>query len=204
SSLQKRLRAGMHDQGASEADISNALVTFDASLKQISTTDVALGVIDKNVLSRALATAETRFAKQPAIRAQLRKSIGETYTALGLIDPAEKTLISTVALCDSLYGKNSKPAMDARASLAYLYAVSSNSEKAVPVLRDVNAYRTRTFGATDSLTMAGMNDLGVVYTDIGKYKEADSIYTTILPVVTRKFGADNPVTPTGMGKYSWM
>src|SRR5262249_22177097 len=118
TSLNDRLRSGLHDQGVSDTDIAKAVASFDASVKQISTTDVALGLIDKSVLSRALTTAETRFAKQPAIRAQLRKSIGETYTALGMLDPAEKALISTVALCDSLYGKNSKQAVDARGSLA--------------------------------------------------------------------------------------
>jgi non-specific serine/threonine protein kinase/serine/threonine-protein kinase len=204
SSLQERLQSGLHDQGVSQAEITKTLATFDASIQQISTTDVALGLIDKNVLSRALTTAETRFAKQPAIRAQLRKSIGETYTALGLIDRAEATLISTVALCDSLYGKNSKPAMDARGSLAYMYAVSSSAEKAVPVLLDVNAYRARTLGPTDSLTMSGMNDLGVLYTDIGNYQAADSIYSTIFPIVTRKFGAANRATLTVMANYAWL
>ena len=204
TSLDERLRSGLHDQGVSDAEIAKALATFDASVKQISTTDVALGLIDKNVLSRALTTAETRFAKEPAIRAQLRRSIGETYMALGMYDRAEATLVSTVALCDSVYGKDSKPAVDARASLGVLYTMGSNAEKAVPLLREVNAYHARMFGATDSLTMAGMNDLGVVYTDIGKYKEADSIYTTILPLATRKFGADNRVTLTVMANYAWL
>ena len=203
-SLDERLRSGLHDQGVPEAEIERTLATFDASLKDISTTDVALGLIDKNVLSRALAASETRFPKQPAIRAQLRKSIGETYLGLGIYDRAESTLISTVALCDSTYGKDSKPAVDARASLGLLYAISSDAEKAVPLLRDVNAYRARTFGATDSLTMAGMNDLGVVYTDIGKYKEADSIYATIFPIVKRKFGPDDRVTLTVMANYAWL
>jgi non-specific serine/threonine protein kinase/serine/threonine-protein kinase len=204
SSLDERLRGALHDGGAPGAEISKTLATFDASLKQINTTDVALGVIDKNVLTHALTTSETRFARRPAIRAQLRQSIGETYLSLGMMDRAEATLISTVALCDSLYGKDSKAANDARSSLSMVYIMSSDAEKAEPLLRSILAYNTQALGPEDSLTMAAVNDLGVIYTDIGKFREADSLFTKILPVVRRKFGENDRVTLTAMGNYAWL
>ncbi len=204
ASLDERLRTALHDGGASEAEITRALASFDEGLKQINTTDVALGVIDRNVLTHALTTAETRFAKRPAIRAQLRQSIGETYFSLGMMDRAEATLISTAALCDSLYGSDSKASNDARQSLVMVYVMSSNAEKAEPLLRRILAHNTKALGPEDSLTLAAVNDLGVIYTDIGKFHEADSLFTEILPVVRRRFGDNDRVTLTAMGNYAWL
>lgn len=204
SSLQERLRGALHDGGASEAEISKALASFDAGLKNINTTDVALGVIDRNVLSRALNTAETRFPRHPEIRVRMRQTIGETYFSLGMMDRAEATLIATVALCDSIYGKDSKAANDARQSLSMVYIMSSDAEKAEPLLRSILAYNTKALGPEDSLTMAAVNDLGVIYTDIGKFKEADSLFTEILPVARRKFGENDRVTLTAMANYAWL
>ena len=203
-SLQERLQSAMHDRGASEAEVSRTLANFDASLKEISTTDVALGVIDRNVLARALTAAETRFAKQPAIRVQMRQSIGDTYLALGMLDRAETTLVSTVALCDSAYGRSSRASNDARASLALLYVLATQPDKAEPLLREVIDYRTHALGAEDSLTMAAENDLGMVYTDIGKFKEADSLFTRVIPPSRRRFGMNDRVTLAAEANYAWL
>ena len=66
------------------------------------------------------------------------------------------------------------------------------------------AYNTNALGPEDSLTLAAVNDLGVIYTDIGKFREADSLFTKILPVVRRKYGENDRVTLTAMGNYAWL
>ncbi len=204
ASLQDRLRAALHERGESEPAITQALASFDAGLRDINTTDVALRVIDDNVLARALHTSETRFANQPAIRAQLRQSIGETYLGLGMLERAESTMTSTVALCDSLYGPKSQAASAARASLALVYTIQGRADAAEPLYKDIIAYRTQALGAQDSLTMQVMNELGIVYIDAGRYAEAETLYTTILPVMRRKYGDLDRGTLSAKANFAWL
>lgn len=205
SSLRQRLQASLQGQGQTDAAIAKALAAFDGGLDQINTTDVALHVIDHNVLGRALATAETRFADKPVIRAQLKQSIGETYFSLGMFERAETTLVAAVALFDSLDGAKSKPATDARASLALVYTMQGRNDQAEPLYRDVIEYRTRAFGADDSLTMQAKNDLGVLLTEIpDRRAQAESLFTSVLKVQKARKGVENAGTLAVMANYSWL
>jgi tetratricopeptide (TPR) repeat protein len=192
ASLRERLRSALHDQGESDAAIAKALASFDAGLNQISTTDVALAVIDHNVLRRALETSEKRFDDRPMIRAQLRQSIGETYFSLGMFDRAEPTLVAAIALFDSLLGENSKPAIDARHSLALVYMMQGRADVAAPLFHKVIDYSVRTYGDQDTLTLAARNDLALLYMDTeGKSAEAESLLTSTIKVMQARYGDDN-------------
>lgn len=192
ASLREKLRSSLREKGESDAAIARALASFDTGLEKISTTDVALAMIDHNVLKRALDTSAKRFDNRPLIRAQLRQSIGETYYSLGLLDRAEPTLVSAIALYDSLLGENSKAATDARHSLALVYTWEGRADEAEPLFHRVIAYSVRTYGDEDTLTLAARNDLAVLYMDTeGRQAAAESLLTSAIKVMQARYGDDN-------------
>lgn len=204
ASLRERLEGALREQGETEHAIARAIASFNAGLERINATDVALGVVDQSVLRRALDTADERFGGSPMIRAQLKQSIGETYFTLGLLDRAEPTLLSAIALYDSLLGKNSKASMDAKVPLALVYTFQGRADVAEPLYHEIIAYRTHALGAEDSLTMLVKNDLGILYMDAGRSAEAESLFTSTLAVLRERYGEEDKATLTTMVNYAWL
>jgi hypothetical protein len=72
--------------------VASALASLEALVRGVNTTDLALGMVEEDILGRAVETLEEKFGDQPLIDARLRGTIGETYRRLGRYERAEPQL----------------------------------------------------------------------------------------------------------------
>jgi hypothetical protein len=82
--LRDGIREALETRKASPEDIGKALASFDVSLTDVNTTNLALKVVDEHVLSRAVETLHKQFADQPVVRAALEQTVADTYRQIGL------------------------------------------------------------------------------------------------------------------------
>ncbi len=62
----------------------DALPAFESAVATINYSDLARGLIQDNILSRADATLTDRYADRPSLEASLRMSLGEVYAQLNM------------------------------------------------------------------------------------------------------------------------
>ena len=60
----------------------------ELALSRVNATDVAAGMIDRNILERARAAVDSNFDRRPAVGAQLLIALGEVYSSIGLVEEA--------------------------------------------------------------------------------------------------------------------
>jgi non-specific serine/threonine protein kinase/serine/threonine-protein kinase len=198
--LEQALREGHGDSGA----VRRALEGFDAQLRHINATDVALGVVDEDVLKRALAAAEARFAGQPLLQARLKQSIGETYHALGLANQAETALVSARQLYEQSVGAEAGATLDVMNALANVYTTIGRYDEAEPLYRAVVEARSAALGADARSTLKAKNDLALMCVDAGKRQEAEALYRSVLEAQRRILGGEAPETLTTLSNYAWL
>jgi serine/threonine protein kinase/tetratricopeptide (TPR) repeat protein len=198
--LRSRLEKARGERGGTR----RALTEFDADLADINATDAALRVIDEDVLKRALAAAETRFAAQPTLQARLKLSIGSTYLSLGLLDQAETALVAAQGLYERSLGPEAMPTLDAANELANVYTSKGRFDKGEPLLRAVLAARRRSLGENDLRTLQAMNDLALMCADAGKNDEAERLYRLSLEKQRRLYGEETKETLATMSNYAWL
>jgi eukaryotic-like serine/threonine-protein kinase len=201
--LGARLAATRRGNHATAGEVAAALGAFRSYMKDINTTDAALQVIDKNILERAIATAQTKFAAQPLICAQLLGSIGNTYFKIGMYDKAEPQLLRSRALYDSLQGADALPVLQTNRLLAGLYNAQSRIPEAESLFVATLARLRRTRKVDDMEVLSTMNDLALLYGDTGRLGAAESLYAIALPILRKSVGDDDRVTLMVMGNYAW-
>ena len=76
-------------RGASSEQVDAALLSLDETLDGVNSTDVALRLLDEQVLARTGESIELLFGDEPRIAENLERTLGETYRKLGLHEPAE-------------------------------------------------------------------------------------------------------------------
>jgi non-specific serine/threonine protein kinase/serine/threonine-protein kinase len=130
--LESRLQAARREKGAPEREIEGDRAAFRSYMNDINTTDAALHVIDENILTHAIETAQSSFADQPLVRAQLLRSIGDTYFKLGLYEGGEVPLQASRALYDSLLGPADPATLDVVHRLGTLYMSQGRAQRLVP------------------------------------------------------------------------
>jgi tetratricopeptide (TPR) repeat protein/tRNA A-37 threonylcarbamoyl transferase component Bud32 len=199
-----RLEKSRREGGGAARERQRALAEFDADLRDINATDAALRVIDEDVLKRALAAAETRFAAQPTVEARLKHSIGSTYVALGLMAQAETALVAARGLYERSLGGEALPTVDVVHDLANLYTAMGRLEEGEPLLRVVLAARTRSLGEDDVRTLKTMGDLALACADAEKTEEAERLYRTALEKQRRLYGEETRETLSTMTNYAWL
>jgi eukaryotic-like serine/threonine-protein kinase len=201
--LENRLGAAQEERGTSPDERAAALTAFHNSMNAINTTDAALQVIDTNILEHALTTAQTRFADQPLVRAQLLRSIGGTYLKIGLYDKAEPPLAAARATYDSVLGNDALPTLAAAHHLAMLYAAQGRTEEAEPLLVNALEKQQEALGLRNEEVLGTMNGLAMLYADMDRLAVAESLYALALPEHIALRGEDDPNTLDIMSNFAW-
>ena len=87
--LHERVADVRRGRGASSEQVDAALLSLDEILDGVNSTDVALRLVDEQVLARAGGSIDLLFGDEPRIAENLERTLGETYRKLGLHEPAE-------------------------------------------------------------------------------------------------------------------
>ncbi len=196
--LLERAGEARRRRGDPEADVAPAVSRLRDELQDVNATDLASGLLDREILAPSDSTIGERFSGQPAIESRLRGTLAGTYFNLGIFDPVESQYRRAIALRDSVFGEDDSLAVQYRSALALLYYRKGRFTEAEPLDRRVLRDWTRLFGPDDAHALAATNILALCLTDLGRGAEAESLYLAALPRARRFLGDDDPVTVTSV------
>jgi serine/threonine protein kinase/Tfp pilus assembly protein PilF len=152
----------------------------------------------RTALDRAAAQIEGKFAGRPAVEAAIRRTIGNTYSDLGLLGEAQKQLARAYELSRKAGGDETPEALGALNDLAVVYWAQGKYDAAEPLWHKLLDTQRRVLGVQDADTLSTMNNVGMVDDTLGKYAEAESLYTQALAIQRRKLGNEHSDTLTSI------
>jgi serine/threonine protein kinase/tetratricopeptide (TPR) repeat protein len=196
--LSERVRQAQRAAGRGEAQVASTLGSLDTLVNGVNATDLALGVLDEDILARAVSTVDEKFRDQPLIDARLRGTIGNTYRSLGRFDRAEALLKAALETRRRVLGDEHPDTLESMNGLAGLYFNQGRYAEAEPLFRSAYEMRRRVLGEEHRDTLKSMNNLAGLHTVLGRYAEAERLYKACVEIRMRSPGEKHPDTLVSM------
>jgi non-specific serine/threonine protein kinase/serine/threonine-protein kinase len=190
----QRVAEVFRERGESEKQIEARLASLDESLGSVNATDVALRLIDEEILDRAGRTIDDQFAEQPLVAATLRYEIGDTYWELGLYERAQPYQKSALTARRELLGHDHPDTLTSIHNLGLLLQDQGKLEEAESHLREALEGQRRVLGDDHPHTLVSISDMGRLLQDQGNLAEAESYLREALEGQRRVLGNDHPHT----------
>lgn len=185
---------------ATELAIKDSILEFlnDDLLAAVAPDRAGRAVSMREVLDRAAATVEKRFADRPDVEAAIRQTIGHTYRSLGALPEAERHLLRAVELFTEQRGPEHRMTLDARQDLGGLYRLQNRLPEAEALAREIVPLLARTLGAEHDDSLDAKNLLGLVLAQSARHEEAELILRDLVETRLRVSGEDDRKTLTAM------
>lgn len=188
---QARRVAAERDRATAQAERAEAInafmqETFAAADPWQTGRDISV----RETLAEAVRRIDTTFQAQPLLAADVRRTIGMTYLALGQLDEGEPLLLAALETRLQHLGKEHLDVADSLASLAQLYMQRTRRDKAEEYARQALAMRQQLLGETHELVGDSYFQLAEVLYDAGKYAEAASAAESSLAIRERSLERD--------------
>jgi eukaryotic-like serine/threonine-protein kinase len=148
----------------------------------------------RTALDMAAAKISGKFARQPAIEASLRETIGRTYSDLGLFPEARKQLELALDLYRRTTGEKDPAALKTLGELGHVLWLQGNYADAEKLFTHALELDLKVFEREHPETVDSMHNLGIVYFMQGKYEKAEQQYKSAAELRTRILGPDHPDT----------
>lgn len=195
--ITERVATSLDSTGVAAAEPE--LRRFGETLGRTNPTDVALRLLDDQVLKRALSTIDADFAEQPLVRAELLETVGSTYRELGMFPAALPLLQESVDTRRRLLGEGHPRTIRALSSLAWLQTDMGLYEEAVAAYRSVLEGWQRLHGEDHSEVVLARLAVGFALNETGRYEEALPYMRAGVDGARRVLGPEDPQTLKGIG-----
>ena len=158
----------------------------------------------RTLLDRASEKITGKFNRQPRVEAAIRRTIGETYFALGLYPLAETHLEQSLAVARRELGDQHPDTLNATVSLETCTAIEASLRRPSLVNRtrskDSDVSRVRNIPTRYGLCA----DLGTVLFNLGKFSQAESLLVTTLKLSRKVLGEDHSNTLSTMNTLAFL
>jgi tetratricopeptide (TPR) repeat protein len=193
-------------QAKDEAAAAEAVANF-LQKDLLAQADPALNARNKRVsveelLGRAAARIEGKFAQQPLVEAKIRQTIGNAYISLSHDSAARPHLERAWALCSSALGEEHPYALSVLSDRARLYVNQGQSQAAEPLLAKVLEVRTRVLGKENPDTLDAMLGLARAQQDQGKSIEVERLLRETWDISRRVLGEEHELTLDAMNNLA--
>jgi len=171
-----------------EARKTEIIATF--AQEMLSSVDPGVaGGLDKTLMKMILDNAAGRIERdlhdEPEIEAQIRKTIGVTYQALGEYVRALPHLEKALAIRKRLLGDDHEDTLASMYDMGSLLTVMNSYELAEPYLRDAVDGRRRVLGKEHPLTVVAAGDLSWVRQQMGAHTDVDCLLWESLQLIVK-------------------
>lgn len=123
-------------------DAPQASAALERALAQVSTADIARGMIDRNILANAEAAITRDFSAEPGLAADLRESIAHVRKALGLYDAAAQGFRQVADYREQAQGADALATLEARENQATALLLAAKPDAALALVQ-ANLARVR-------------------------------------------------------------
>jgi hypothetical protein len=156
----------------------------------------------RTALDRAAARMGGKFAGHPEVEAAIRKTIGETYSDLGLYSEARAQLERAVDLYRRSLGPKDPKTLKTISELGRTAFDEGKYADAEALLAQALGMQRRIAGSEHPDTLYSMNNLAEVYRVQGRYGQAETLHSETLEIRRRVFGPEHPSTLASMGNLA--
>ncbi len=208
TSLSERTLEKLIQSGASQEHIDSVLASFE----DLNATDIALNIVDKEILAGAVATIDNDFADQPLLEAALRQAIGNTYREIGLFPQSLPQLERALTIRRQLLGNEQSDTLDSMIDMGILLMSMGKYTEALPHCREALDTSRRVLGNDHPSTLNAMSSMSLLLVEMGQNAEALSYCHATLDTRRRVLGSQHPKTLSAisemgtllirMGKYA--
>ncbi len=197
-----RAEADLHRDLAQAETITSATVSaFLQEMLSVVDPNEALGraVTVRFVLDEAARKIEEgALSGQPTVEASLRMTLGRTYLALGLYDPAEKQLRAAQSICTEVHGVESPVTLRANGTLAVLLRVRGELAESEALLRRTVDIQDQVLGPDDEDTLVTRTELALALQGPGRFEDAEKILRRVYEARRRVNGEESEKTLEAM------
>jgi serine/threonine protein kinase/tetratricopeptide (TPR) repeat protein len=194
----ENIREAMESRGGDPQQIEAALAAFDKLVIETNATDLALSVVNENVLARAVERIRLDFAANPILRAALEEAVASTYIDIGLYESALPLREASLRTRRDILGDEHRDTLQSMNNLGLLLQMLSRYEEALSRCREALEGRRRVFGGDDPDTLQSINNMGILLKALGKYQGAFPYQREALDGFRRVLGDDDPNTLTSL------
>jgi serine/threonine-protein kinase len=142
------------------------------------------------VLDRASSRIGTDLAGQPEVEAGVRRTVGETYSGLGLYEKAEPQLRRSIELLRRARGEASDDVADALLALSTVLVSRGDPKQAEPPAREALAIREKLRGRDDPSVGRALTALGGVLQAAGDLDAAEAVERRAIDILRKSPGAE--------------
>jgi len=192
--LRGRVRESLEADGTSAEVAESTLAAFDRTLRRANATDVALELVDEQVLNRAVEALEREFSDQPLIRAALQQTVSETYRKIGRYPPAIPLQEAALDTRRRVLGDDHLETLHSINSMGDLLYSMGKSDEALAYYREALEGSRRVLGDDHPETLHSINNMGDLLHTMGKLDEALAYCREALEGQRRVLGDDHPET----------
>ena len=192
--LRSRVRDALTAEGVLPEESGSTLASFDEALLRTNATDVALKLVDEQVLDRAVRVIESDFADQPVVRAALQQAVANTYRDIGSYPSALPLQEAALRTRRTEFGDNHSDTLSSINSTGNLLERMGKFEEALPYYREALEGRRRTLGSNHPETLTSLNNMGNLFESMGKFEEAHVYFDEALEGRRRVLGNMHPDT----------
>jgi tetratricopeptide (TPR) repeat protein len=143
-----------------------------------------------SVLDRAAERLD-ELDEQPEQRAALRLTLGQTYTGLGLLAPAERLVRAALEERERLFGARSPEAARAREALAGVLLERGDLAAAEALYREALSALEQAGEGDSPQALSARADLATTLQNLGRLDEAEAAHRDVLERQRRLVGPDS-------------
>ena len=141
------------------------------------------------VLDAASKTLEGKFKEKPLIEASIREKLGWTYRDIGEPEKAEQHFLSAIEIYQQHQGEEHPDTLWTTDGIGWVYLDQGRYHDMERLWTKNLKIRQRVSGV--ELQVGTMNGLASTYSQLGKYKEAESLFDDAIQTVRRELGEEN-------------
>jgi serine/threonine protein kinase/Tfp pilus assembly protein PilF len=189
-----RVEKTFRERGETEEKIEARLAALDENLGSVNSTNVALRLLDEEILDRAGRTIDEQLEDQPLVAATLRQEIGNTYRELGLHEGARPYVESALATRRQMLGDNHPDTLISLNEMGDLFFDQAKYQEAESNYAEALEGRRHVLGDDHPDTLTSINNFGGVLIVQDQLAEAEPYVREALEGRRRVLGDDHPDT----------
>ena len=166
------IQSKLTSQGVDQEQIEAAVASFDELTSKVNATDIALRIVDEEILAGAVETIEEEFGDKPLLEAALRYSIGKTYLELGMYPKSLAQLQKALDIRDRELGGDHPDTLTSKERIGEIIFYLGKYAEAEPYIRDALKARRRVLGDDHPDTLSSIIRMCYFLEWQGKYLEA--------------------------------
>jgi len=155
-------------------------------------------------LDSAVKKMDAELAHQPAQRAMLQSTIGNTYRSLGLYAPAIPLLEKARDYFVSANGLQHTNSINTMNDLGLLYFEAGRQDEGLKLIEESLALNRKVRGSDDTNSIGSLNNLALFSARAGRFSDATEIWEDVLAKYQKVTGPESEETIMTMGNLAYV